>query len=276
MIKLISMTFSLFFLTNIVKGQNDSINVNLKTNVKEISVFIDGNLVGKTKKGELSAALKLGWNAIDITSKGYLTKRFYSYVGSNGPFSLYFHMNKLPTADTQSIINPFNFGEEQLTPLQYVSSCKNISASTSGSQRGKLNCKALNLGEEIQSTGPLITNESALSTPVEKVVMEKFIDVTLGGFSENWRILGEKLHQITLGNVEGFEAAAWAALFAGDCNRVSELYEYVKVLAKYSPSVWLFQSVCFEMHGKPDLALKNINTAILERKMTSNSSAALY
>ena len=101
-------------------------------------------------------------------------------------------MNKLPTADTQSIINPFNFGEEQLTPLQYVSSCKNISASTSGSQRGKLNCKALNLGEEIQSTGPLITNESALSTPVEKVVMEKFIDVTLGGFSENWRILGRK------------------------------------------------------------------------------------
>ena len=82
------MTFSLFFLTNIVKGQNDSINVNLKTNAKETSVFIDGNLVGKTKKGELSAALKLGWNAIDITSKGYLTKRFYSYVEVTG-HSLY-------------------------------------------------------------------------------------------------------------------------------------------------------------------------------------------
>lgn len=258
-------------------AQANSLKLQVTSNVRDASFLVDSILAGQIKDGKPGELdVRKGWNDITVTSKGYLSKKFKVFIGNRGPYSLYFAMHKLPSPDTKDQISPKVFGDEKKTPLKVVASCNQINAITSTSQRTKLSCKELSLAAEIQSTGPHISNQAALKKPSQKIIIEKFVDATLGPYSENWNVIGERLHHIVEEEVEGYEAAAWSALFGGDCNRVSELYEYMRVTAKFSPAVWLFQSVCYELHGDNKTAAQILDSAMLEKNVDTNSSAAVF
>lgn len=253
-----------------------TVKVTVTTSTPSAGIMLDGILAGNTQNSTGTIDAPVGWNTFEVTSPGHLSMKYKAYLGANGPFRLYFALHKLPTADTADKVVVEKFSDEKLNPAQFSSSCRQISSMTSGSQRGKLSCKEKNLAAELVATGPFIDTESAKQTPAQRLILEKFIESTLGPYNENWEILGEKLFHMSAKGTYGFEAAAWAALYGGNCTRVSEIYSYMKTLAKFSASVWLFQSICYEMHEDPKKAIATLNEGFTEIQVDNNGAAALY
>lgn len=253
------------------------IGVKIRTNTSNTNITIDGVAAGTADRNGTDVELEAGWNNLQVSASGYLSEEFRVYIGKRGPFQIYFELKELSDTEKKKDSDSgstFKFPNEKIKPSQLSSSCVQIQQLTKPAQRQGLSCAYVNLGAELLSTGPHISDPSSFDSPALKVVMEKFVEESLGSFSENWVVLGEQLQYMS-SKTEGYEASALASLFDGDCNRVSQIYTYMKMLTRYSPAIWLFQATCHELHSQPALATAILKKASLAQDQPTNSSAAI-
>ena len=211
--------------------------------------------------------LKEGWHDLQVSGQGYLDQMYRVFVDEKSSVEPIFLAMRKVEVQAEERKLPLELPEwtsemsqRVRVPSQMPSGCAKLNLTIPPTQRRYSLCLFSNLIQEIFRVGPLLRELAPKESSAAHYTSMQFHRALAGLRSSKLLTnLAETLHRITWKGSLGFEAASLAALLAGDCQRVSQLWHELFTWGRSSAVLTTHLSVCYESVGDQKTALEILN-----------------